>query len=345
MADVTDLLRRSVSSAGIEIFGVTSAEPILPLPMKLGHRQPRQIMPEARAVAIAGFSIRYEQPKLNDSVSRGRFTPYSRVFGPMASYCFRVISELLKSRDYRAMLGDYLAIKPAVVRSGIGTYGKHGVVVTPSLGSWVMFVCVITDAPLDASSLPQDQCDCPSGCQECIKACPTAAITGPFEVDRTRCITNWLWGYPAPRELRPLQGCRLFGCGECLAACPKNKKVPHVTSYPVDVDTTSDDPELIPLVTMNQEYFKRAAPTFAQEAGIEAIRGSATICLGNKKDADAVPALAEVLGGGHPQNRGYAAWALGRIGGKRARALLEAARTSESVEGVRAEIESALAVC
>ena len=49
------------------------------------------------------------------------------------------------------------------------------------------------------------------------------------------------------------------------------------------------------------------------------------------------------MAGPEPLVRGHAAWALGRIGGGRARAVLEARLRGEPSEFVRAEIAGALA--
>jgi epoxyqueuosine reductase len=48
------------------------------------------------------------------------------------------------------------------------------------------------------------------------------------------------------------------------------------------------------------------------------------------------------MAGPEPLVRGHAAWALGRIGGHAARAVLERRLGSENAEPVRAEIEAAL---
>jgi epoxyqueuosine reductase len=62
-------------------------------------------------------------------------------------------------------------------------------------------------------------------CERCIKACPTGAITAPHRLDARRCIsylTIELKG-SIPLNLRPLIGDRIFGCDDCLDACPWNR--------------------------------------------------------------------------------------------------------------------------
>ncbi|MCL6613985.1 MAG: HEAT repeat domain-containing protein [Firmicutes bacterium] len=137
---------------------------------------------------------------------------------------------------------------------------------------------------------------------------------------------------------------RLFGCGECLLACPRNERVAPRRSYPVPIDEFCDSPELIPLLDMTGDDFRRLIPAFPRRAGIDAIRGNAIIALGNIGDPAAVPALGRTLRHEKAQIRAYSAWALGRIGGAEAKALLREALAGEEEPRVREEIEGALAL-
>jgi epoxyqueuosine reductase len=350
--DTTELmagLRQAAQEAGIDLIGVTSAEPF-ELREEWGVDQPRELLPEARSVVVAGFCTRYE-PRLVASepgTPRGRFPVYgSRVFEQMERHCWDVVGGYLRDRGHAAVEAPCMPVKPAVVRAGMGRYGKHAVVVTRELGSMVMFACVVTDAPLAAASTdaPVYEETCPKGCRRCIDACPTGALSGAYTLDRSRCITNWLWGAFEPAELRAQQQDRLFGCGECLFACPRNARIATRTAYPVPTDTVNDSPELIPLVAGDRDYYDRSIPTFPRRAGFDVMRASAIVALGNAGDPVAVEALGGVLAARDEDARlrSYSAWALGRLDTRRSRALLEAARASEQDPTVAAEIEKALA--
>ena len=229
----------------------------------------------------------------------------------------------------------------AAVRAGLGRYGKNAVVLTKKFGSWVMFECLLTDAPLDHVERPIEAPVC-GDCRRCLEACPTQAIKAPYRVEKAKCITAWLWGNFAPAPLRALQEDRLFGCGECLKACPRNAAIVPGDDYPAPLEDFSDSPELIPLVAAGAEYYRRTVPSFPRQAGIEALRGNAVIALGNSKDPAAVEALAATLRHDRPQIRAYSAWALGRIGGRQARAILADVLAGEEDEKAAREIREAL---
>jgi epoxyqueuosine reductase len=341
---LTGILSDAAREAGVDLFGATSAES-LPASGSYVHAQPGDLLPGARSVAIAGYCTLYEPRVLPSEPGkpRGRFTSYgSRVFEQMESHCMNVLSRVIRGKGYSAADAPTIPMKPAVVRSGLGKYGKHSVVVTPSFGSMVMFACVATDAPLDASEADMRETECPEKCTLCIDACPTAAIAEPYTVDKARCMTEWLWGSYAPPELRAHQGDRLFGCAECLFACPKNRGVARRASYPVAMDAVDDSPELIPLLTGDLAYYRSVIPTFPMRAGIDAIRGNAIIALGNIGDPAAVEGLGATLGHKKARLRAYSAWALARIGTRKARALVEEARKGETDPMAASEMEAAL---
>jgi epoxyqueuosine reductase len=226
----------------------------------------------------------------------------------------------------------------------LGRYGKHCVVITPELGSMVMFAAVVTDAPLARveDDRPSRAEICPPECRLCVDACPTGAIAGDYKLDRSRCITNWLWGAFSPREQRAEQQNRLFGCAECLLACPANANVQPRREYPVATDTVGDCPELLPLAAGDRAYYDRSIPTFPRQAGFETMRASAIVALGNAGDPVAVETLAGTIGSEDQRQRAYSAWALGRLSSERSRILLEEARDREADELVLQEIRAAL---
>jgi epoxyqueuosine reductase len=341
---LTQELRKRVLSAGIDLIGITSTKPFKIQGEEERRIDPKEILKDAQSVIVLGFCV-YKTLDILPSEPgkpRGRFSSYGNgVYLPMRNHCRKVIQQLLQENGFKSVPAAQVPAKIAAVRAGLAKYGKNAVVLTKELGSWVMFECLVSDAPLDYEDHPVEVSDCRE-CNICLDACPTKAIYAPFKLDRARCITNWLWGAFVPTNLREKQEARLFGCAECLKACPKNKHLKPRIEYPVPLEKVSDSPELIPLATGNSEYYRDVISAFPRAAGIEAIRGNVIIALGNIADPSAVSALEETLQYPKPQVRAYSAWALGRIASKKARKILEEASLRERNPKVIREIKDAL---
>ncbi|HET9418562.1 MAG TPA: tRNA epoxyqueuosine(34) reductase QueG, partial [Chthoniobacterales bacterium] len=107
-------------------------------------------------------------------------------------------------------------------QAGIGWHGKSTMLINERLGTWFFLAEILTTLELPPDEPARDRC---GSCHRCITACPTGAITAPYRLDARRCIsylTIELKG-AIPLELRLLIGDRIFGCDDCLAACPWNR--------------------------------------------------------------------------------------------------------------------------
>jgi epoxyqueuosine reductase len=106
--------------------------------------------------------------------------------------------------------------------AGTGWHGKSTMLIDPKLGTWFFLAEILTTLELSPDAPQTSRC---GSCTRCITACPTDAITGDHRLDARRCIsylTIELKG-SIPPELRPLIGDRIYGCDDCLDACPWNR--------------------------------------------------------------------------------------------------------------------------
>ncbi len=344
---LTVQLKEHALSQGIDLIGMTTAKPFT----RQGRAQeiidPRELLVDAQAIIVIAFYLNeiVDPAPMDRDDPRGRFSQaYSvRAFTPMENHHIETIKSFLEERGYEAVpnKNERIPEKMAAARAGLGKYGKNSIIITEKYGSYVMFAALITNAPLECEELDVYASEC-GACELCLKSCPTGAIYKPYKLKRELCITNWLWGAFIPIALREKQENRLFGCGECAKACPRNEKLAPREEYPVKIDDVSTAPELIPLVTASEEYHRKAIASFPLRAGVDAIRGNAIIALGNIKIEKAVGLLCSTLAYPKPQIRAYSAWSLGRIGGSKAKRALENALKMEGNQEVGKEIEHAL---
>jgi epoxyqueuosine reductase len=227
--------------------------------------------------------------------------------------------------------------RAAAVRAGVGWWGKSTMVLAPGAGPWLLLGSVVTDAVLPADAPMARDC---GTCDACFPACPTGALVAPGILDARRCLAALAQSAGSiPREWRPAMGDRVYGCDDCLEACPPGRK--RLLAAGVNgrgrvdlLDLLAADDEAL-LRGFGHFYLPGRQPRY--------LRRNALVALGNSGGAGAEECAAGFLAGADPLLRAHAAWALGRLGGPAARAALLAAAGGEADEGVAEEIAAALA--
>ncbi|GMQ84512.1 MAG: tRNA epoxyqueuosine(34) reductase QueG [Acidimicrobiia bacterium] len=228
-----------------------------------------------------------------------------------------------------------LVDRAAAVRAGIGWWGKSTMVLVPGSGPWVLLGSVLTDAELPVDEPMRRSC---GTCVACMPACPTGAIAAPGVLDANRCLAYWLQRAGViPEELREAVGDRLYGCDDCLTACPPGHRV---LEQSIDLPLR---PQILDILgTDDQTLLRRYGHFYLPGRRPRILRRNALVVAGN----DGSPQLRNVVIGylGHPDwlLRAHAAWAAARFAGSVTDAALEAARADESDARVRAELGLAI---
>jgi epoxyqueuosine reductase len=198
-------------------------------------------------------------------------------------------------------------------RAGLGFVGKHTNLIGRKLGNWFFLSEILTTAELEPDAPEHNRC---GHCTRCLAACPTGAITAPFALDARRCIsylTIELKG-SIPIELRPAIGNRIYGCDDCLAACPWNKFAREGRIMRDHARSDLDAPDLLELLALDPAAFKqRFADSPILRTKRRGLLRNVCVALGNTGQGSALPALERALADPEPLIAEHAAWAIGEI--------------------------------
>ena len=198
-------------------------------------------------------------------------------------------------------------------RAGLGFVGKHTNLISRRLGNWIFIAEIITTLEFEPDPAERNRC---GSCTRCIAACPTAAITAPFQLDARRCIsylTIELKG-AIPVELRPAIGNRIYGCDDCLAVCPWNKFAREGSMMKEHARPDLSTPDLLELLALDEAAFKsRFAGTPILRTKRRGLLRNVCVALGNVGDASALPALRRAIEDTEPLIGEHARWAIQQI--------------------------------
>ncbi|MEM5566682.1 tRNA epoxyqueuosine(34) reductase QueG [Psychroserpens sp. AS72] len=152
--------------------------------------------------------------------------------------------------------------KAWAAKSGLGWIGKHSNLLTQQIGSFYFIAELIIDLELEYDHATTDHC---GNCTACIDACPTEAITEPYVVDGSKCISYFTIELKEniPSEVKGKFNDWMFGCDICQDVCPWNRfskahSEPLFNPHPELLDMTKKDWEEITKDTFNKVFQKSA---------------------------------------------------------------------------------------
>jgi len=221
----------------------------------------------------------------------------------------------------------------SATRAGLGTFGKNNFFYSNKLAgnsSWTFPVPIITDYEFPPDE-PTIEIDCPQWCKNaCIAACPTGALSSPNKIDPRKCI-SYLTYYGEdipPLKIREQMGMWVYGCDRCQDVCPRNQ--PWLTQQlPINERVAAKEKffRLPKLLHMDRQYYKSNVwphMFYTRADDLWRWHMNAARSMGNSLDARYVPDLIRAFQqNGDERVKGMCAWALGRLGGEKAKAALE----------------------
>ncbi|MGQ0428768.1 MAG: tRNA epoxyqueuosine(34) reductase QueG [Gammaproteobacteria bacterium] len=241
---------------------------------------------------------------------------YHKVLRGRLARLARALEAQIGPFGYRAFVDSAPVLeKPLARNAGLGWIGKHTNLINERAGSLFMLGELFTDLPLPVDAPAKDRC---GTCSACIPACPTGAITAPYQLDARRCISYLTIEYHGaiPEELRPAIGNRVFGCDDCQLACPWNKFARTASLPEFRVRQGLDGAGLAELFAWTEaEWLARTAGSALRRLGYRRWLRNLAVALGNAPPSgEAVAALQARADDGDVLVREHVRWALARQG-------------------------------
>ena len=204
------------------------------------RRSPQGLWPEAQSVVALGMSYAPAGDPLELAAhpSRGWISAYAKGadYHDVVKKALKALARWMVAEAEKRGLGpkngnigvkvfvDTAPVmeKPLGEAAGLGWQGKHTNMVSREHGSWLFLGAIYTTLDLPPDAPGEDHC---GSCNACQTACPTNAFPASYRLDARRCISYLTIEHkgPVPEEFRVALGNRIYGCDDCLSACPWNK--------------------------------------------------------------------------------------------------------------------------
>ncbi|KWV50406.1 MULTISPECIES: tRNA epoxyqueuosine(34) reductase QueG [Rhizobium] len=203
--------------------------------------------------------------------------------------------------------------KPLAAAAGLGWQGKHTNLVSREHGSWLFLGSMFTTADLNIDAPEIDHC---GSCRACLDICPTKAFPGPYQIDARRCISYLTIEHKGPIDpaLRSLIGNRIYGCDDCLAACPWNKFAHEASEMKLQAREDLKEPSIEYLLGLDDAAFRTFfSGSPVKRIGRDRFIRNVLIAAGNSNDRRFVEQCRKLSEDPSPVVRGMAIWALSRL--------------------------------
>ncbi|CAN7226870.1 tRNA epoxyqueuosine(34) reductase QueG [Mesorhizobium sp. LjNodule214] len=335
------LIDREAQRAGFDAVAVTTPDAIPLAPARLAEfiadgfhgsmgwiaetlerrGEPAALWPEVRSIVVLAMNYGPDRdPRMLQSKrDRGAISVYAqnRDYHEVMKGRLKEIAGKIVARaggDVKVFVDTAPVMeKPLAEAAGLGWQGKHTNLVSREHGSWLFLGTIFTTAALAPDTAEDDHC---GSCRACLDACPTDAFPAPYRLDARRCISYLTIENkgPIPLEFREKIGNRVYGCDDCLAACPWNKFARAASEAKLVARADLREPPLAELLLLDDAAFRSfftGSPI--KRIGRDRFVRNVLIAAGNSGDPSLAGSVRELLGDASPLVRGAAVWALSRL--------------------------------
>lgn len=186
---------------------------------------PESLLEGCRSVVVVTWSYLTDAQPASDQYRTARYTwvedyhqAVKRQLQPLADF---VQQECPGARCRITVDSSRISEKQWAVQSGVGCYGKNGLIHNES-GSFFVLGVLLTTARADHYDSAKIS-DC-GDCNICVQSCPAHALDTPYRVDARKCFAYQTVENKNVEDSVLEDSPLLFGCDVCQEKCPRNKK-------------------------------------------------------------------------------------------------------------------------
>lgn len=239
-------VKRIAADLGFSFCGISKAEfleeeaPRLEQWLNRGHQgkmaylenyfdkrlDPTLLVPGARSVISLLYNYYPEKDLSDNSTLKVAKYAYGEDYHVVIKDKLKIFLERLQQEvgevQGRAFVDSAPVMERAWARrSGLGWIGKNSLLLNREMGSFFFLAELIVDLVLEYDGPVKDYC---GTCTACMDACPTDAITEPYVVDGSKCISYFTIELKdeIPSDVKGKFENWVFGCDICQDVCPWN---------------------------------------------------------------------------------------------------------------------------
>ena len=248
---------------------------------------PNLLLPSARSVIVVAMNY-YPERRLDESQLQFAFYAYGQDYHEVMRSRLTQLAETLHINDvrYSSDIGDTECYEGLICcdtvpvlerywawKAGIGWIGKNNSLVIPHAGSFFFLGVIITELAFSEYNTPiLSYC---GTCENCLHACPTGALTEPYRLDASKCLSYLTIENRGniPSEFAAKMGNSIYGCDRCQLACPHNR-----FAQPSEIEEFAPSEEFLSMTADNwhdlteeryRQLFKGSAVKRAKYSGLK----------------------------------------------------------------------------
>jgi epoxyqueuosine reductase len=366
---LTDFLKAEAADKGFDLCRITGPDSIPQAPARLAdflaagyhgtmdwmaetearRADPRVLWSEVRSIVVfaMNYGPQHDPRAVLDMPDRAAISVYAqnRDYHDIIKGRLKEVATRFAARggaDVKVFVDTAPVMeKPLAAAAGLGWQGRHTNLVSRTHGSWLFLGSLFTTADLIRDEPERDHC---GSCRACLDACPTDAFPAPYKIDARRCISYLTIEHKGPIDpgLREKIGNRIYGCDDCLAACPWNKFAAAASEMKLVAREELKAPAIADLLMLDDPGFRaHFSGSPVKRIGRDRFVRNVLIAAGNSGDRGLMETCTRLADDTAPVVRGMAAWALSRLMTASEFRQFAAGRADDADEDVRAEYERA----